>query len=196
MSGLLPTDTDPELVDEERGLRVVQLEDADTDRLLGSLSSETARELFTTLHDEPATASELADRVDTSLQNVRHHLANLQEADLVYVADTRYSSKGREMDVYAPSDDALVVCVGDSSSLLDSIEDLAGAVIALAVGSVLVQLWFATAILEDTTPETLPRVGDTVTATEPAFGVLPPGVAFFAGGIVVLGVLLAFRRWR
>ncbi|UWG50857.1 Transcriptional regulator containing HTH domain,ArsR family [Halalkaliarchaeum sp. AArc-CO] len=196
MSGLLPTDSDPELVDEERGLRVVQLEDADTDRLLGSLSSETARELFASLHEEPSTASELSDRIDTSLQNVKHHLSNLQEADLVYVADTRYSSKGREMKVYAPSDDALVVCVGDSSSLLDSIEDLAGAVIALLVGSVLVQWWFATAVLDETTPESLPRVGDSVTAAEPVFGFLPPGVAFFAGGLVVLGVLLAFRLWR
>lgn len=97
MSGLLPTDSDPELIDEERGLRVVQLEDADTERLLGSLSSETARKLFASLHEEPSTASELADQVNTSLQNVRHHLSNLQDADLVYVADTRYSSKGREM---------------------------------------------------------------------------------------------------
>lgn len=196
MSGLLPTDTDPDLVDEERGLRVVQLEDADTERLLGSLRSETARKLFSALHDEPATASELAEDVDTSLQNVRHHLSNLADADLVYVADTRYSSKGREMKVYAPSDDALVVCVGESNRLLDSIEDLAGAVVALAVGSLLVQLWFASAASDLGGPGTLPRVGDSVTAVEPIFGFLPPGVAFFAGGLVVLGVLLALRLWR
>lgn len=196
MSGLLPTDTDSDLVDEERGLRVVQLEDADTERLLGSLGSETAREVFASLHDEPATASELAETVETSLQNVRHHLSNLQEADLVYVADTRYSSKGREMKVYAPSDDALVVCVGDSSRLLDSIEDLAGAVVALAIGSVLVQVWFASAAVERGAPESLPRVGDSVTGVEPVLGFLPPGVAFFTGGLVVLGVLIAFRFWR
>lgn len=196
MSGLLPTDTDPDLVDEERGLRVVQLEDADTERLLGSLRSETARELFSALHEEPATASELAEGADTSLQNVRHHLSNLQDADLVYVADTRYSSKGREMKVYAPSDDALVVCVGEATGLLDSIEELAGAIVALAIGSLLVQLWFASAAADQGGPGTLPRVGDSVTAAEPVFGFLPPGIAFFAGGLVVLGVLLAIRAWR
>ncbi|MEF8780088.1 MAG: winged helix-turn-helix domain-containing protein [Haloferacaceae archaeon] len=196
MSGLLPTDADPELGEEDRGLRVLDLGDADAEHLLGSLSSETARDLFSTLHEQPATASELAEEVDTSLQNVRHHLSNLSEADLVYVADTRYSSKGREMKVYAPTDDALVVCVGDSSGLLDSLEQIVGAVAVLAVGSVLFQLWFASAAMDRTAPESLPRVGDSVTVAEPLIGVIPPGLAFFAGGLVVIGTLVLFRSLR
>lgn len=196
MSGLLPTESDPDLADEDRGLRVLELEDADTERLIGSLSSDTARELFSALHEEPATASELAETVDSSLQNVRHHLSNLQKADLVYVVDTRYSSKGREMKVYAPRDEALVVCVGESAGLLDSIEQLVGAIAALALGSVLVQLTFSSAAVQQADPETIPRVGDAVAASEPLFGFVPPGIAFFAGGLVVLGVLVAYRTWR
>ena len=137
MSGLLPSDTDAPRGDpsEERAegddgdLRVLWLDDEDADQLIGSLSSETARAVLTELHHGPATASELSDDVDTSLQNVRHHLNSLQEAGLVQVADTRYSVKGREMNVYAPTDDSLVVCVGredDRSSFLDSLKRLVG----------------------------------------------------------------------
>ncbi|MFB6108596.1 MAG: ArsR/SmtB family transcription factor [Haloplanus sp.] len=94
-------------------LRVLSLTDEDAGGLIGSLASETARTLVTELETAPATASELADEAATSLQNVRHHLGNLRDAGLVRVVGTRYSVKGREMKVYAPADESLVVCVGD-----------------------------------------------------------------------------------
>ncbi|WP_248896268.1 ArsR/SmtB family transcription factor [Haloplanus halobius] len=97
---------------EEGEVRVLSLTDDDAEQLIGSLSSETARSIVTALEARPATASELAESVSTSLQNVRHHLGNLEEAGLVDVADTRYSVKGREMTVYAATQDSLVVCVG------------------------------------------------------------------------------------
>ncbi|MFC6825749.1 ArsR/SmtB family transcription factor [Halopelagius fulvigenes] len=123
MSTLLPSDIDVSKADED--LRVLWLDDDEAERLICSLSSETARSTLSALQRDPATASELADAVDTSVQNVRHHLGNLRDADLVHVADTCYSVKGREMKVYAPTDDAFVVCVGgtdDRSTLLDRID--------------------------------------------------------------------------
>ena len=68
---------------------------------LGALRSETARRILSGLADGPATASELADRAETSVQNACHHLQRLQEAGLVTDAGTWYSSKGTEMTVYA-----------------------------------------------------------------------------------------------
>ncbi len=110
MSGLLPSHLEQDVTPEGDGeLRVLSLTDDDAERLIGSVSSETARSILAALEERPATASELADSVSTSLQNVRHHLGNLQEAGLVEVAGTRYSVKGREMKVYAPSQDSLVV---------------------------------------------------------------------------------------
>ncbi|MFC6737619.1 ArsR/SmtB family transcription factor, partial [Halolamina salina] len=144
MSGLLPSESDAVAADEaddEGGTRLLWLDDEEVDPLIGSLSSETARSLLTALHDEPRTASELAEAVDTSLQNARHHLDNLQEADLVEVAETRYSVKGREMKVYAPVDDSLVVCVGNEaerSGLLDSLRQYVGAAAAVLAGTLLV----------------------------------------------------------
>lgn len=193
MSGLLPSESDTTA----RGggnLRLLWLDDEEAETLIGSLSSETARAILTALHDRPLTASELADEVDTSLQNIRHHLGNLQEADLVRVSDTRYSVKGREMNVYAPVEDSLVVCVGrqdDRSSFFDSLKRIIGAVTALGVLSLLVQWAFGAGAVDLGGPGSAPRVGDSVGGTaEPLLGVLSPGLAFFAGGLLVLALLL------
>ncbi|SEH46996.1 Helix-turn-helix domain-containing protein [Halopenitus malekzadehii] len=112
MSRLLPSPPDVSLGDQEP--RVVDVDDEHADELFAALSSETARSLLSTLHEEPATTSELAEATDTSLQNVQYHLGNLSDADLVEVADTVYSEKGREMNVYAPTSDPLVLFAGES----------------------------------------------------------------------------------
>ncbi|MFB6251144.1 MAG: ArsR/SmtB family transcription factor [Halobellus sp.] len=116
MSGLLPSETQSEDVEGVENVRVLPIEDEEAARLLNCLSSDTARSTLSALHDDASTASELADAVGTSLQNVRHHLQNLRDADLVHVVGTRPSVKGREMNVYAPTRESLVVCVGESSA--------------------------------------------------------------------------------
>lgn len=80
--------------------------------ILQSLSSETAQGILVTLHDEPATASDIADAVETSLQNAHYHLKRLSEAELVEPVDTWYSAKGTEMTVYALSVQQLVIQFG------------------------------------------------------------------------------------
>ena len=112
MSRLLPSL--PDATPEEREPRVVGVDDDEADDLIAALGSETARAILSTLHDRPATKSEIADEVDTSLQNVQYHLSRLDEADLVDVVDTAYSEKGREMDVYAAADEPLVLFSGGS----------------------------------------------------------------------------------
>ncbi|WP_336022120.1 ArsR/SmtB family transcription factor [Halobellus salinisoli] len=120
MSSLLPAEAETEsrVADETGGdVRVLSLDDPDAAQLIACLSADNARSILSALHDDPATASELADAVDTSLQNARHHLDNLQDADLVRIVNTRYSVKGREMTVYAPTRDSFVVCVGDDDDV-------------------------------------------------------------------------------
>ena len=112
MSRLLPSL--PDASPEEREPRVVGVDDDEADDLIAALGSETARAILSTLHDRPATKSEIAEEVGTSLQNVQYHLSRLDEADLVDVVDTAYSEKGREMDVYAAADEPLVLFAGGS----------------------------------------------------------------------------------
>lgn len=199
MSGLLPTDREPARR-RDGDLRVLWLDDDESEQLISSLSSETARSLLTSLYESPATASELSETVDTSLQNIRHHLTNLQEAGLVQVSDTRYSVKGREMNVYAPTDESLVVCVGredDRSTFLDSLKRLVGTVTLLGLLSLVVQFTFGTSVTGVGGPGSAPRIGDSIGGTAgPLLGLIPPGVAFLAGGLLVLAVVAVWEYQR
>jgi predicted transcriptional regulator len=79
---------------------------------LAVLSSETAQSILGTLDGDPKTTSEITKRVDTSIQNVHHHLRRLEDSGLVEPVDTWYSVKGREMTVYALTAEKLVVQFG------------------------------------------------------------------------------------
>jgi DNA-binding transcriptional ArsR family regulator len=215
MSGLLPSDTEPARTDaaeeeeetassdsdsDSDDVRVLWLDDEESERLISSLSSDTARSVLTALHERPATASELSDEVETSLQNVRHHLGNLEEAGLVHVSDTRYSVKGRKMNVYAPTDEPMVVCVGredDRGDFLDSLKELVGVAALVGLVAALVQSLFGAGAVSLGGPGSAPRIPDAVGGGgEALFGLLPPGVAFLAGGLLAVVAVAAVRYYR
>jgi DNA-binding transcriptional ArsR family regulator len=118
MSALLPRRSS---VEPNTDSQVVSLDDEGSDAVFSVLSSDASRSILEALYRGPATQSELADRVDTSIQNASYHLDNLVDADLVEVVDQWYSEKGREMDVYAPSGSPLVLVVGNGDT--DSASD-------------------------------------------------------------------------
>ncbi|GGC52151.1 ArsR/SmtB family transcription factor [Haloferax sulfurifontis] len=142
MADLIPSSPgDPDDDRADRDPKVIGLDSDEADDLLGALSSSTARSVLASLHESPATPSDLAAEVDTSLQNVQYHLGNLSEADLIEVADTRYSEKGREMNVYAPADRALVVVAGredETKGLKGALTRLIGGVGVLGIGAAVV----------------------------------------------------------
>jgi DNA-binding transcriptional ArsR family regulator len=140
MADILPSSSDldgPESDDP----RVIGVDSDAADDLLAALSSRTARRLLSELHEEPGSASDLADRVDTSLQNAQYHLEKLESTDLIEVGDTVYSEKGREMKVYVPADRALVVVAGreeDTAGLQTTLGRLLGGVGVLGAASLVV----------------------------------------------------------
>ncbi|MBX0322516.1 helix-turn-helix domain-containing protein [Halomicroarcula sp. F13] len=139
---LLPS-RDPAIPDAEP--RVIGVDSEDADDVLSALSSETARELLAALNREPAPPAELADRVGTSLQNTQYHLKKLENAGAVEVVDTAYSEKGREMDVFAPANQPLVICAGDeqeTSGLRAALSNLLGALAVVGLASLFVQQVF------------------------------------------------------
>lgn len=177
-------------------LRTMWLDSDDAGDLISSLSSETARSILVRLHEDAATASELADAVDTSVQNVRHHLDSLTEAGLVEVSDTRYSSKGREMDVYAPVEEPMVVFVGREdrgSGFVDSLKRFLGAIGILAAASFVIQYLVITRYTSGGGAITRIPADDGAGGLAPLG--LPPGALFFAGGALVLAVASAWRYW-
>lgn len=221
MADLLPSSPDTSAADDAEP-RVIGLDSDDADDLIGALSSSTAREVLTALHDEPATPSRLADEVDTSLQNTQYHLEKLEDAEIIEVVDTAYSAKGREMKVYAPADQPLVVFAGgteQSTGLKAAISRLLGAFGLLAVGSLLVQQAFGgglgsffdfggsppdgqplppagTETVASDANNTTTAVETTTEATrvaaESAGTSVSPGLAFLLGGTVILAAGFAY----
>lgn len=216
MSGLLPSSSEPEPPDGDP--RVIGVDDADADDVLAALSSETARSLFTALHEEPATPSELADRAETSLQNAQYHLEKLDDADLIEVIDTRYSAKGREMQVFGPSGAPVVLFAGGEDAGRDvrsALASLLGGVGILGLASLAVQRIFgggsggiggtedgaaapaatttgdagALEVQEEVTTTVAESAANYQSSLLGAEGGIPPGLLFFVGGALVLALV-------
>jgi DNA-binding transcriptional ArsR family regulator len=206
MADLLPSTSDA-TARQSGEPRVIGVDSDDADDLLGALSSDTARELLAALHEDPATPSDLAETIDTSLQNAQYHLGKLEDADVIEVVDTVYSEKGREMNVYAPADQPLVVFAGreeKTTGLKAALSRLLGAFGALGLLSVAVQQTFGDGIgsLFVNTGSESTETGDGMSAqsaetvqqtADAAASTIPPGVLFFAGGALVLA--LGFAWW-
>lgn len=94
---------------------VIPFSEAET--VLEALASETARTVLRLLQNEPLPPSELAEKADISLQNLTYHLNKLENAGLVEPVATHYSSRGVEMDIYAPAADPAVICIGGQEEL-------------------------------------------------------------------------------
>ncbi|MCO8245984.1 MULTISPECIES: winged helix-turn-helix domain-containing protein [unclassified Haladaptatus] len=141
MVDFLPSTVDS-VADEDRDPRVVGVDSEDADALVAALSSQTGRDILATLYEEPATPATIAERVDTSLQNAQYHLGKLEDGNLVEVADTAYSEKGREMKVYAPTAEPLVLFAGnesDTGGLQSALKNLLGGIGVLGLASLVVQ---------------------------------------------------------
>ena len=219
---LLPSSPD---VSPDGDPRVVGLDSEEADELMTALSSSTARRILAALHDDPAPPGELADRVDTSLQNAQYHLEKLDDAGAIEVVGTAYSEKGREMSVYGPADSPLVIFAGEAeraSGLRSALSRLFAGFLALGVGGAVIQTLFggddvaprvesggdagpaATPVPEPTaTP--VPELEDA--AAEGSDGLsaalegllasgMPPGIAFFLGGAVVLTLVVGVTYLR
>lgn len=198
---------------ERRNSRILNLEEAETDAVFDALASETSRAIYNHLYDQPSTASDIADEVDTSVQNVRYHLEKLSKAGLIEEVDTWYSSRGNEMSVYAATDEALVLA-GDrfqNSELKTAIEGVIGAVIVLA-GVSLILDWvilelFSESVRVVETAEIVTTQGGLTTesgivATSPLDFAersvlnLRPGILVFLGGIFTMAGLMAVQVAR
>jgi len=94
--------------------------------VLQTVSSDTAQRILSTVARRPATASDIAAAIDTSIQNAMYHLDHLREAGLVEAVDTWYSEKGTEMTVYALSVEELVIRFGEPDPKHDDVDITTG----------------------------------------------------------------------
>ncbi|WP_458210243.1 ArsR/SmtB family transcription factor [Haladaptatus sp. NG-SE-30] len=185
---------------DDRSARILELTDEGATEVFESLSSETARALLAHLHDDPQTASDLADRLDTSLQNVQYHLQKFQNAELVDVVDTWYSARGTEMKVYSPTHHSLVLYTGTApgeTGLDDMLARLVGAIAILAIGSVAFD-WIVRTLGRRHVDRGggSPPLSPDPPLLEIAGMAISPGVVFFVGGLFVVALGVGWWYWR
>ncbi|MGM0590979.1 MAG: ArsR/SmtB family transcription factor [Halobacteriota archaeon] len=180
---------------------VVELDDERAQVVLDALRSDTARALVSAVHDDPAPPSELACRLDTSVQNVHYHLSKLAAAGVVESVGTCYSEKGNEMTIYGPAADPIVLVGSTTPSeradLRRSLLDWAAGVAALGLTSVAVQVGaerFVGGAGTDFFEPASRGVSDPGGIVHFGLTVAEPGTLFFVGGLVVF--LVAALRNR
>lgn len=183
---LLPS-TDDVDTEQHGDPRVVGVDDEQIDDVLDAISSDTARTLLSEIYSDAGTPSELSERTDLSIQNISYHLDNLEDSGLIRIAGTRYSEKGREMNVYAPGEEPVVVFVGTQerkSGFLDLLKRVFGAVVALVAATAYVFV------------EMFSVSGGPPGSGAPSGGLLSrPIILFLVGGLLVL-LLIVFWRIR
>ncbi|MFB6193951.1 MAG: ArsR/SmtB family transcription factor [Halobaculum sp.] len=180
--------------------RVLSIADRETAEVIDALAADTRRAVLEALHEEPSTASEVAQRVGTSVQNAHYHLETLGETDLVEPVGSRYSEKNTEMTVYGPASDPIVL-VGDEepqSGIEQSLRDVIAGLGLLTVASLLVQ-WGVERVATGPGGGSSPLVSAAANGSNGlapvAFDVLEPGVVFFLGCLgIVLAAHLVERR--
>lgn len=187
--------------------RVLSLDGADVDDVFEALSSSTRREILEELYADPSTPSELATSTDTSLQNVHYHIEKLSEVDLVEPVGTRYSEKGAEMSVFAPTSDPLVVVEGeeDRDEMESRLKRLVGGISTVVVGSLLAQFALGSRVTPSSgggggqvmTMETAESAGASGPGLLDTIGnvLVEPGAMVLVGGLLALLVLeFVYRR--
>lgn len=171
----------------DSGPRVIDLTADDADDVFAALSGETAREILDRIYCEPMTMTELAEELETTVQNVDYHMRKLANADLVSIADTVYSEKRREMKVWGPSYTSIAI-IGTRSPLdyiKGQLHTILGVFIILAGATALLSLLISEFLSGE--PDVTPFAGggDSILLIL-SKTMHDPIVAFFLGGILVL----------
>lgn len=115
MGNLLPTRSET-TISRSEDPTVVFFDDDRAEAVLSTVQSDTAQTILQALMREPMSPSDLAAELDMSVENISYHLDNLQEQRLIEEYDTVYSEKGREVTVYAVTEDPLVIIFGSSEN--------------------------------------------------------------------------------
>ncbi len=188
----------------EASLRIVDVDDEEADEVFDVLSSETRRNVYRRVFDEPATVSGISEQLDTSLQNVSHHVKVLEEAELIESVGRRYSEKGNEMVVYGPASDPLVF-VGESDLRPQIDRSLSEIVtgLGLLAGAALLTQWGVYQLFSpESARSTAVDPASYASASDGTHGLLvwlvfeagEPGLFFFFACLLLAGIASAISR--
>ncbi len=112
---------------------VVILEPGDerAQKISKAMASQTASDILQMLAENQKSLTEITEHLSIPLTTAKYHIENLLDAGLITVAGTKYSVKGREIKIYAVTNQLLIVAPRKSNvrSLLLKYASLFGIVI-------------------------------------------------------------------
>ena len=196
---------------------VVVLEPGDerAQKIAKAMASQTANDILTLLASGSKSLTDITEQLNIPLTTAKYHTENLLDAGLITVAQTKYSVKGREVKMYALTDQLLIVAPKQTNvrSILLKYASLFCVVVAgtFAIIGIAPILAEQGTVSQTAAPLAVSRdaagsgnevyaakmLSDTGAAAQQA---LPQdlALAFFCGGAFVIFVLLCYEAylWR
>lgn len=148
----------------EEKLLILPLNDGTAKRISLALANETSRKVLEALAEESLSAGQISEKLGVPLTTLHYNIENLIEVGLIKVERTRYSEKGREVKVYAPTRKYIVIApenVGKEEIRSTLKKFLFGAYFLL--GSVFSGYAFQKLYYRFSAPQTMPRYASMAT---------------------------------
>jgi DNA-binding transcriptional ArsR family regulator len=173
-------------------------------KIAKAMSSQTANDVLTLLGDGAKSLTDITEKLGIPLTTSKYHIENLLDAGLIFVVDTKYSVKGREIKLYSLTNQLVIVAPRHANvrSLLLKYASLFAVVIAGSLGITVIMPLFSGPI----TLAALPMAANQETGgimaakasydtamSSPAF--TDPALAFFLGGIFVTVILILYEAY-
>jgi len=176
-------------------VRIVDMNEEDAISLFKTLGDETTLKIYTAVQQDPKTPSELQELTATSLQNTHYHLNKLEDADLVEPVDTWVSERGKDINVYGPTNSPLILSFAaeeDSPRIRSQIKKALGMLGIISFFSLFVE--YAVNLFVEPASDWQQigagRYGETGSLTAIFFQY--PGLCAFGSGLLVVLAYMAF----
>ncbi|MGB7992938.1 ArsR/SmtB family transcription factor [Methanoregula sp.] len=183
---------------------VLEPGDERAQKIAKAMASQTANDILSLLSSGAISLSDITEKLKIPLTTAKYHIENMLDAGLITVSETRYSVKGREVKMYALTDQLLIVAPKKTNiqDLLLKYSSLFGIVIA---GTLVV---FALAPLLSS--PVAPEAAALMTSNGAEVGAVPsvmrqnmmvqvtsldPVLTFFLGGLLVIGALFCYELY-
>ncbi len=175
-------------------------------KIAKAMASRTAGDILRFIGEGQKTSTEISEHLSIPMNTAKYHIENLLDAGLISVAATKYSVKGREVKVYALTNQLLIVAPKQTNvrSLLLKYTSLFAIV---AFGSLVITILQSGIGTTGRFSEGLNAApgapsqaagvayakgaSDMVAATQPL--TLDTTVAFFLGGALIIVILLCYE---
>ena len=169
-----------------------------------AMSSQMANDILTLLGDGPRSLTDITERLGIPLTTAKYHIENLLDAGLIFVVETKYSVKGREIKLYSLTNQLVIVAPRHANvrSLLLKYASLFAVVIVGSLGITIIMPLLSGPVTLAAVPMAANRETGGLMAAKasydaaiPSQAFTDPALAFFLGGVFVTVILILYEAY-